>query len=463
MTSLLSSLSGEFTKSLLLGTFLPVVVFVVLGLAIGLPLLPPNLMLLEEFKALDKEWLTIAASFLAVLIAGLLYNLNIPIIRLYEGYPWKSSLFGQFCCSRKSQERKRLRTLRFRLQVLRNAWKSFFGDTRKAQIDKIEASLTDVSLLLAERYSANFEVLPTRLGNTLSSAELYSLQQYGLDAIPLWPRMVAVIPKDYSAGIDDAKSAMDFFLNASVLSGLLAIFLIAAGLWYQRPFASRDSFTWWIGELLVFCLAAWQCYRYSDSRAAAWGSMIRASFDLYRYELLKQLGIKQLPVNLSAERAVWTAISQQESFGDMPADIPELYSEARFWIAADPPDLVLATSSGMQAGAGAASAELSLFCKVENTSGVEATKVKLRVYPPDGYEFKWGSASVTDGSNAPLPLEPSSSTFDIGSILPSRYLIFACSAIPVPQKNLAGKRSVSNGKEEPERKQKVSEERTIGI
>src|ERR1700722_4584163 len=123
MTSLLSSLSGEFTKSLLLGTFLPVVVFVVLGLAIGLPLLPPNLMLLEEFKVLEKEWLTIAASFLAVLIAGLLYNLNIPRIRLYEGYLWKSSLFGQFFCSRKSKERKRLRTLRFRLQVLRNAWK----------------------------------------------------------------------------------------------------------------------------------------------------------------------------------------------------------------------------------------------------------------------------------------------------------------------------------------------------
>jgi riboflavin transporter FmnP len=47
MTSLLSSVSGQFTKSLLLGTFLPVVVFVVLGLAIGLPLYKEELVVMK--------------------------------------------------------------------------------------------------------------------------------------------------------------------------------------------------------------------------------------------------------------------------------------------------------------------------------------------------------------------------------------------------------------------------------
>jgi hypothetical protein len=40
MNSLLSALSGQFSKSLLLSTFLPVVVFVLLGLVLVFPRLP---------------------------------------------------------------------------------------------------------------------------------------------------------------------------------------------------------------------------------------------------------------------------------------------------------------------------------------------------------------------------------------------------------------------------------------
>src|SRR5665213_1124290 len=170
MTSLLSSVSGQFTKSLILGTFLPVAVFVVLGLAFGLPLLPPDWPVLEQFKALDKQWLTIAASFLSVLITGLLYNLNIPIIRFYEGYPWKRSFFGRALCNRKAKQRKTLRQVRFRLQALKLAWKEVFAGSQGRRYDEMDLSLMRILQQLDASYADDADVLPTRLGNTIRSA-----------------------------------------------------------------------------------------------------------------------------------------------------------------------------------------------------------------------------------------------------------------------------------------------------
>ena len=427
MTSLLSSVSGQFTKSLILGTFLPVVVFVVLGLAFGLPLLPADWPILEQFKALNKEWLTIAASFLSVLITGLLYNLNIPIIRFYEGYPWKSSFFGRAWCGQKAKERKRLRQVRFRLGALKVSWNEVFKDARKQRFDEMNLSLRHIFQQLAARYTDDPDVLPTRLGNTIRSAERYSLLQYGLDAVPLWPRMVAVISKDYLAGIDDAKSAMDFFLNASVLSGFLGIFLLVAGLSYRKPFSTRESFQLWLVELLLSCLAAWQCYRYSNSRAAAWGSMLRASFDLYRFDLQKQMGYHRTPTTRSGERVLWTAISKQVSFGDILADEPQPYADPRFKLTVIPEGLKIATSSGVQPGSRAG--ELVLFCKIENLEQTSAAKVTLEVNPPEGFEVKWGTAAATDEKKPKASVEPSGSAFDLGEIAATKYLIFECGAI----------------------------------
>ena len=94
MTSILSSISGYFSKSLILGTFLPVVIFIVLSILFLVPLLPSDLSLILRFQAIDKEWKVIGISFVTIVLTGLVYNLNIPILRLYEGYPWRYSWIG---------------------------------------------------------------------------------------------------------------------------------------------------------------------------------------------------------------------------------------------------------------------------------------------------------------------------------------------------------------------------------
>ena len=91
MNSLLSAISGKFSQSLVLGTFLPVVLFLIIGLLTVQPLLPHGLPVIRTFEQLDRQWEVVALSFLAILLSGFLYNLNIPILRFYEGYPWKGS------------------------------------------------------------------------------------------------------------------------------------------------------------------------------------------------------------------------------------------------------------------------------------------------------------------------------------------------------------------------------------
>src|SRR5438128_628746 len=89
MTGLISAISGQFSKSLFLGAFFPTVVFLVAGYLLIGPLMPGPPPLQDALPQIDAQWQLIVWSFLAVVLSGMLFNLNGPIIRLYEGYPWK--------------------------------------------------------------------------------------------------------------------------------------------------------------------------------------------------------------------------------------------------------------------------------------------------------------------------------------------------------------------------------------
>src|SRR5215204_27445 len=104
MTSILSTISGFFSKPLILGSFLPVTIFILLSWLLLVPVLPPNYLVFQPLEGLEREWKLLAILFIAVVASGLIYNLNIQILRFYEGYPWQDSWIG------------RRRTKRFRNQ-----------------------------------------------------------------------------------------------------------------------------------------------------------------------------------------------------------------------------------------------------------------------------------------------------------------------------------------------------------
>ena len=110
MTSILSSISGYFSRSLILGTFLPVTIFVVLSLLLLVPSLNADLSLAVVLEQLDTGKI-VGISFLTIVISGLLYNMSIPILRLYQGYPWRGSWIGAWFSRRLPAIRKLVRPI----------------------------------------------------------------------------------------------------------------------------------------------------------------------------------------------------------------------------------------------------------------------------------------------------------------------------------------------------------------
>ena len=104
MTSLLSTISGQFTRNLILGYFLPVVVFVALGMIFIVPIFPADWPLLKPFLGFGVESKVIGLTLVAIVMTGVLFNLNIPLLRLYEGYPWRNSLIGKAMTLRKRKQ-----------------------------------------------------------------------------------------------------------------------------------------------------------------------------------------------------------------------------------------------------------------------------------------------------------------------------------------------------------------------
>ena len=74
--------------------------------------------------------------------------------------------------------------------------------------------------------------------------------------------------------------------------------------------------------LLVLIALALLIAPYRAKRVAVeWGDLVKAVFDLYRFDLIKALGI-ELPKSREEERALWTKVSQAIVYR-LPRVLPE--------------------------------------------------------------------------------------------------------------------------------------------
>jgi hypothetical protein len=150
------------------------------------------------------------------------------------------------------------------------------------------------------------DIRPTRLGNVLGAAEDYSgdPRRYGLDAVFFWPRLYPLLPDGMRASLAAARSTMETLLLFSALALLFtATALVAGAAGVISPVVAS------IGGVAGL-LASPVAYRLAVRAGWDYGELVRASFDVYRRELLKAMGFP-LPGNLEDERAVWKAIGQQ--------------------------------------------------------------------------------------------------------------------------------------------------------
>ncbi|HEX8209865.1 MAG TPA: hypothetical protein VF584_06725 [Longimicrobium sp.] len=318
-------ISGSFSRVLMLGTLFPVTVFALLFYRIVVPFLPADLALFQILGTLDTAWTTALISLLLLLISGILYNLNIPIIRLYEGYPWQDSWLGGWAQKRQLAQLEWTIAKRTELEGLVEELED--ADPKDPAI----AELTNLITLLTQRETNEYPkapyVLPTRLGNVIRSFEEYPRNVYGISAITVWPRLVGVVNKEYAATLDESKATFDFMINASFLGGVLAASTLVAGLLVPHQI---ELWTW-VAQLATSAITAYLFYRGSVGAAAAWGAHVSSAFDLFRWDLLKKLGYARPSMSPAEEQALWIEISTRMLYGPPPADtsLQPYYSAAK--------------------------------------------------------------------------------------------------------------------------------------
>lgn len=405
---------------------MPVVLFMLLGLFFLAPLFPTNWQLLYQLQQLDTQGVIIF-TFLTIIMTGLLYNLNIPIIRLYEGYPWRNSFVGRWLTRYYQSQLHADAALRSHAQLLREAPQQLNeielpsqpsvesaseiqkSKERQAALQEIRQARIQAGQRLVTIFPRDAEaVLPTGLGNVIRSFEHYPQRQYKMASITLWPRLVAKIDKDYAVAIDDAKTSFDFFINCSVLSAILALMILFVGLIYPTSFVSARLSIPWIFEIVFFVVLAYVAYLLSIGRASAWGDMVKGAFDLYRWDLLKQLGYKVVPSTMEEERNLWAAISRQLIYGDLPKTrLPE-YDKASPPALGNPYTVSLEVGRGVSLPDKDGTIRINLHIKNVDPQNKNVTEVVVKDTLPDGYHYVWTSASM-----AVLPVDEDFPDYEI--------------------------------------------------
>ncbi len=432
MGGILSGISGYFSKQLILGTFLPAVIFVFFGWILVVPSLPTSWPILRPVESLDPQWKILVFSFLTIVLTGFLYNVNVPLVRLYEGYPWRESWIG---LSRAKKYQKLFRIAQAQWKGLPYIEYQLYlaKDPRLSAIQRAKAMAGGT--LFSDFPEREEMVLPTRLGNVIRSFEAYSLRQYGMDAVAFWPRLVAEIPKDYAATVDDAKTSFDFMLNCSTLSGLLSFVTLLTGLFYPSRFNHARTTVVWVAEIVTLYAMAFLFYRLSIGRARAWGNTVRTSFDLYRRDLLKRLSYTQVPESLEAERRLWRNIGKRMIFGDQ--ELPHIaFGVQQTFVESNPDLATLRILRGLMP-AETTSGEVSIAITIRNIGIYDASELLVTDTLPPGFVYRYGSAVLANPDNAGHVMTVSGTnpyTFNVGKLSREKELVLSYRALTLRDK-----------------------------
>lgn len=266
----LDKLNVFFDRRFMIAYWSPV--FIGLGLFAGLVvvLMGPSVALgwWVGRSGTEQVLLGVGTLLLITVLAYVLEAFTIPVVRLYEGYWPKGALTNWACMQQKARRAK---------STDADAYHNF----------PLDSDL----------------VKPTRLGNVLTAAEEYPHQLYRLDAVLWWPRLVALLPETFRTLVDTALTPMLALLNFNLmltlfaLGGAIAVFL--------------TNRLWWLFILVFFggLVLARLCYLAAVSQSVDYGASVRVAFDLYRYDIFKQMHIP-LPDNLFKERLLWELLNK---------------------------------------------------------------------------------------------------------------------------------------------------------
>jgi uncharacterized repeat protein (TIGR01451 family) len=398
MTSIADSISAQFGKGLLLGTALPVLLVVLLLRFLLLPLLPPAAPFLGQFTALSLEWQALVGTLAVVVCSGLLFNLNTLVIRWFEGYPWQDTRVGRRRVAAHQAYWRAAQARREKIAVLREALRAQAGHQAFDEADRaldtaLGAEWARLSNMLRDEFPPELDsVLPTCLGNTIRSFESYPQRQYGMQAVTLWPRLAAIIDKDYNRLLDEAKATFDFMLHCCVFSALLAVALTLAALVYPTGLTPVERWLPIVGEIAACVVAVVAFYYLARQAAVEWGLGICGAFDLYRRSLLRQLGYDRDLRTPAEERRLWEQISYSLAYGDTALTPLPDYTVLDTRLDEVPPQMRLELTRGITPSD--TSGIITITLRITNQDEYVAREMLVADPLPRGFAYVMDSATI---------------------------------------------------------------------
>ena len=221
------------------------------------PLSEPQVLLAAAFVLL------FVSAWLSELVRGWIY-------RLLEGYLWPLRIFhwgaGNWRRGKAAWEKRLEQLWEQRLEQLRKRlWEQQGTDLSLEQ----EWGQLDARV---RRLPPDEAIMPTAFGNVLSAAENYVRRRYGLDPVVVWPHIWFLL-SDERREIESQRRALD----AAVDGVFFSLLFLPWGFFCPLAFVAG-------------LVAAWLAYRLAVERAALFGELVRAVFDLHRLRLYDSLG-----------------------------------------------------------------------------------------------------------------------------------------------------------------------------
>lgn len=308
-----SDLPKLFDRNFAIAYFLPVSIFLTASALLVLHVFD----LWSKVSSYKSETSLFDATIVLIIawILGIILLVaNREIYRFLEGYDRFNPLNIIFEKSAKKVYKRKIK----RVEQLND---EFEKAGEKYPIEKQEELASIMKELSQEYPDDETLVLPTPFGNALRSFEIYPRVMYGLEGIDGWARIEAVLPKDYRELIDNAKALVDWWVNLGVISFFFLIEFWVVIFYKFRPHGYLAVLNIVI-PLFIFLLISWFLEWRATSAAIGWGDYVKSAFDLYRFDLLKLLGI-DLPTDRKKEKALWESFSQAILYR-LPDVLPKL-------------------------------------------------------------------------------------------------------------------------------------------
>jgi hypothetical protein len=292
-----SKLPELFERNFAIGFFLPVAAFLAASIflldAFGLL---QTVSAINTASQIDVLVGTTALGLASWLVGVFLLATNHEILRFLEGYGRLNPL-RLF----QSQERRRYRKLCGKIANLDDEHRSRVSEGKEISPDLLARRGALMRECVTRFPDDERWVLPSSFGNVIRAFEVYPRVMYGLDSIPGWHRLLAVMPEEYRVLVDDAKAQVDFWVNLCFLSLVFVAEYLAVA-----AFTCRLALFW---LPLVAVAVALTAISRAKSTAIRWGDLVKSGFDTSLPKLRKTLGFPQ-PATLEEERALWRAFSQ---------------------------------------------------------------------------------------------------------------------------------------------------------